>query len=524
MKNYISAHRTPHTAHRTPHTAHRTKIKQGRTLCFMVALIFITSFSKAQWYTSPVSQGQLNVTLTPSNVNCEGLNTGQITANVTGGVPPYVYFWTNGEQGQFITNLNSGFYGVKVFDQNSLGGYAEITLTEPEQLRIVQFDATIYPNNYNTSCYYCNDGAITVAVAGGTPPYTYAWSDGSNLQNRTNLLAKDYQLVVTDAFGCQVRELNKELSKPEREDWTSNGNANVNANSFIGTIYNIPLVLKAGNLEGFRLMPNGKIGIGTTTPTEKLDIDGGLRVRGINSNLSNIPFNANELRLVTTDASGKLRTTLVEVKEGTLNCTKKVLAWSARPDLTAAAYSTPDGLTIYPTDLAHPDDIIKCPQIGNVGIGVLQPNYKVDVGGDVNATGYRLNGVLKEFSQWTTTASGIHFNVGKVAIGNSISNTNHADALLTVDGKLVVKSCYVNTTSWADDVFSKNYKLTPLAEVEKFYKQNQHLPEIPTEKEVIENGVNTADMLKLLLKKVEELTLYSVQQQKEIETLKNCMK
>jgi hypothetical protein len=509
----------------------------------MVALIFITSFSKAQWYTSPVSQGQLNVTLTPSNVNCEGLNTGQITANVTGGVPPYVYFWTNGEQGQFITNLNSGFYGVKVFDQNSLGGYAEITLTEPEQFRIVQFDATIYPNNYNTSCYYCNDGAITVAVAGGTPPYTYAWSDGSNLQNRTNLLAKDYQLVVTDAFGCQVRELNKELSKPEREDWTSNGNANVNANSFIGTIYNIPLVLKAGNLEGFRLMPNGKIGIGTTNPAEKFEVAGGNAKFGgdvnVIGNLKLPTIASSTPRFLKLLSNGGV-STYSELELQSLIYKTNTNCGNLNPD---GSYDSPPNWGSLQFLSGYKKSLTTC---GKVGINFTQPgteplealhvegnslingdvkvNANAYVIGNVDATGYRLNGVLKEFSQWTTTASGIHFNTGKVHIGTSISNTNHADALLTVDGKMVVKSCYVNTTSWADDVFSKNYKLTTLAEVEKFYKLNQHLPEIPTEKEVIENGVNTADMIKLLLKKVEELTLYSVQQQKEIEALKNCMK
>jgi hypothetical protein len=200
------------------------------------------------------ASGELTVTLTPSNVNCQGLKTGQITANVTGGQPPYQYRWSNGATTQSISNLNPGYYHCKVIDNNSnLRSEAEITLTEPEVLRILQYDAIVYPNNFNTSCYSCNDGAITVSVAGGTPPYTYLWSDGSTQQNRTNLVAKDYQLVVSDAFGCQVRELNKELSKPEREDWTAGGNAGTNpANQFVGTTDNKPILFKTYGQERFR--------------------------------------------------------------------------------------------------------------------------------------------------------------------------------------------------------------------------------------------------------------------------------
>ena len=73
---------------------------------------------------------------------------------------------------------------------------------------------------------------------------------------------------------------------------------------------------------------------------------------------------------------------------------------------------------------------------------------------------------------------------------------------------------------WYDHVFAANYKLKPLSEVEKYVKENSHLPEIPSEREVKEKGFNMAEMDGLLLKKIEELTLYVIQQQKEIEQLK----
>lgn len=100
----------------------------------------------------------------------------------------------------------------------------------------------------------------------------------------------------------------------------------------------------------------------------------------------------------------------------------------------------------------------------------------------------------------------------------------HTDARLMVDGKIVAKSAYVKIVDWADYVFSDNYKLASLNEVESYYKSNKHLPEIPSEKEVVENGIDIAEMNKLLLKKIEELTMYVVQQQKEIEKLKEKIK
>lgn len=72
---------------------------------------------------------------------------------------------------------------------------------------------------------------------------------------------------------------------------------------------------------------------------------------------------------------------------------------------------------------------------------------------------------------------------------------------------------------WADYVFEPDYKLMPLTEVEQFIKQNGHLPEVPTTAQAIANGIELKEMNILLLKKVEELTLYSIELQKRIEAL-----
>ena len=77
----------------------------------------------------------------------------------------------------------------------------------------------------------------------------------------------------------------------------------------------------------------------------------------------------------------------------------------------------------------------------------------------------------------------------------------------------------VDTKQWADFVFQTSYKLPELKDVEKFITDYGHLKNIPTKEEVIEEGVELGEMVRLLLQKVEELTLYTIEQQKQIDRL-----
>jgi len=80
------------------------------------------------------------------------------------------------------------------------------------------------------------------------------------------------------------------------------------------------------------------------------------------------------------------------------------------------------------------------------------------------------------------------------------------------------------SNGWADYVFKKDYKLMPLKEVEHFITNNGHLPEVPSTEEAIKNGIELKEMNILLLKKIEELTLYTIEQQKRIEALEKKVK
>lgn len=111
----------------------------------------------------------------------------------------------------------------------------------------------------------------------------------------------------------------------------------------------------------------------------------------------------------------------------------------------------------------------------------------------------------------------IHCEDGKVGIG-----TTTPDMTLTVKGKIHTEEIRIDLNIPAPDyVFKSDYDLRSIEEVEKYINANSHLPEIPSAQEFKENGVMQAEMDMHLLKKIEELTLYTIEQQKEIERLKS---
>lgn len=109
-------------------------------------------------------------------------------------------------------------------------------------------------------------------------------------------------------------------------------------------------------------------------------------------------------------------------------------------------------------------------------------------------------------------------NSGNVGIGTPTVPSGYK---LAVDGKIITEEVNVSISSaWPDYVFSENYQLTTLEELEAFIKSNKHLPEVPSASEVEANGVKLGEMNALLLKKIEELTLYVIDQDKSINTFR----
>lgn len=186
---------------------------------------------------------------------------------------------------------------------------------------------------------------------------------------------------------------------------------------------------------------------------------------------------------------------------------------------------------------------------GNIGIGTSSPNKKVEVttshqtniddevriGSYYNNNFYGLglnyiidnNGSPAQNIVTYNSGNKIKnislFSNGQVSIGSDVQDLTQ-NVLFTVKGGIHAREIIVDLNApLADFVFHPTYTLMPLPEVEQYVKTNSHLPEMPSAAEVSKNGMNMGEMQNKLLQKVEELTLYIIEQQKQIEALKTSL-
>jgi len=136
------------------------------------------------------------------------------------------------------------------------------------------------------------------------------------------------------------------------------------------------------------------------------------------------------------------------------------------------------------------------------------------------------NGQLQTIVEQTPVGTDITPAIVPVLItdgnGNIALNTYDAKGYkLAVNGTAIATAITVKlNTNWPDYVFKKDYALPALSDVKTFVDQNQHLPEIPSEQDIAKDGQNVGEMNKLLLKKVEELTLYLIEKDRQDKELR----
>ncbi|AXP80822.1 hypothetical protein CJ739_1736 [Mariniflexile rhizosphaerae] len=240
-----------------------------------------------------------------------------------------------------------------------------------------------------------------------------------------------------------------------------------NAKAIVGGKTGKDLSLYAGNGERMIIKTNGDVGIGTTSPDYKLHVTDGAQIR--------------KTTLGVTLGSAENSWIRDEWLTGSYGPAK----WNQ----TIAKWVRPSGTYNDIGGIVYQDE----------GTYFLREK-----------AGSKLEYTNSEFLNTAYMFADI-FN-GNIGIG-----TTTPDAKLTVKGLIHAQEVKVTATAGADFVFETDYNLPTLKKVEEFIKAHKHLPEIPSAKEMQTNGLYVAEMNTKLLQKIEELTLYTIEQEKQLE-------
>ncbi len=237
-----------------------------------------------------------------------------------------------------------------------------------------------------------------------------------------------------------------------------------NPTQFLGSSNIFDAVFKTNNVERARILATGNMGIGTSTPTTKLHLDNGVfTISGSN------PYGGPMMLLGPAPSNNN--------------------TWGME--------STPTGLNFWRPWNGQVNQ-------GNYFMFLKHTNGNVGIKTDNPTAGLTVNSnVLIGDPNVVALPSGYKLYVEQ--------------GILTEKLKIAVK----NTVNWADYVFNKDYQLMSLTDVEKFVKLNKHLPNIPAADEVEKEGVDIGQMTSKLLEKIEELTLYIIEQDKKMQALQN---
>jgi len=268
---------------------------------------------------------------------------------------------------------------------------------------------------------------------------------------------------------------------------------------------------------------NGNVGIGTSSPLEALHVAGNIQL-GNSLQYTAGSYQINMPGGSATINNGNGRDLVVIAGSSDNQSSVRGGFLILRPGMPTAPSNNYGNVIIADTG-------------GNLGVGTLTPIWKLDVNGqlasrgqaviDVNSTEINIgdiasgDGLRDKLNFHTRDVKRMTINeVGNVGIG-----TTNPTQKLTVSGTIYGKEVKVDlNVPGPDYVFADNYQLQPLNELKTYIDQNKHLPEVPSAAVMEADGINLGEMNMILLKKVEELTLYQIEAMKRIEKLEAELK
>lgn len=178
-----------------------------------------------------------------TNVSCNGGGNGAIDISVSGN-GPFSYGWSNSATTEDVSGLTANDYSLTVTDDDGCVNTSSlITITEPTALT-PSLDSVL-----NTTCFGASNGGIYISVSGGTPPYTYEWSDGSTNEDLVGVAAGIYTGTLSDALGCLYNSPQIPVTEPAQivlsQDSVQNNNC------FGGTNGRVYTTIQSGGVAPF---------------------------------------------------------------------------------------------------------------------------------------------------------------------------------------------------------------------------------------------------------------------------------
>jgi len=145
-----------------------------------------------------IEPSEIQISLSKTDVMCNGAADGTIASTISGGTTPYIYRWIpNGSTMPAIQHLAPGSYTLKITDSRNCINTETVQITEPERLigNVVKEDVTYFGED---------DGSADLSVYGGIEPYTFIWSNGAETEDIYDLASGDYGVIITDQNSCEL--------------------------------------------------------------------------------------------------------------------------------------------------------------------------------------------------------------------------------------------------------------------------------------------------------------------------------